>query len=58
MYCVSDEAQAQAMRKIMDAAIRHQKLVMYQEYSHFKTLNEVQNDFGNHRFGRRENRNG
>jgi hypothetical protein len=44
------------MRKIKDAAIRHQKLVMYQEYTHYKTLEDVQNDLGGHRFGRREKR--
>jgi len=57
MYCVSDELQLQAMRKIADAAYRHQRLVMYQEYSHFKTLDEVQMDYGRHRFGRRGTRN-
>jgi hypothetical protein len=52
--CCSDRYQAEAMRRIEEAAHQHLMLKKYQEYTHFKTMGEVQRDEGLRRFDTRE----
>jgi hypothetical protein len=42
------------MRRIEEAAHQHLMLKKYQEYTHFKTMGEVQRDEGLRRFDTRE----
>jgi hypothetical protein len=46
------------MRRIEEAAHQHLMLKKYQEYTHFKTMGEVQRDLGDHRFYVREAKRG